>query len=53
MEDFFTAITNFGFPIVLSAYLLLRFEKKLDDLTQSIDKLDGSISDLVRDSVRK
>lgn len=53
MQDFFSAITNFGFPIVLSVYLLLRFEKKLDDLTKSIDKLDGSITDLVKDIARK
>lgn len=41
MEDFFNAVSNFGFPIVLTAYLLLRFEKKLDDLKDSIAGRDG------------
>ncbi|SDF93759.1 YvrJ protein family protein [Fontibacillus panacisegetis] len=30
-----TAISQVGFPIVLTAYLLTRFEKKLDKLTES------------------
>ena len=38
MEEFFNAISNFGFPIVVSAYLLFRFERKLDDLKKSIDE---------------
>ncbi|WP_110931157.1 YvrJ family protein [Paenibacillus bouchesdurhonensis] len=35
----FTAISQVGFPIVLTGYLLLRFEKKLEHLTQTISKL--------------
>jgi hypothetical protein len=34
-----TAISQVGFPIVLAAYLLTRFEKKLDKLTESISQL--------------
>lgn len=34
-----TAISQVGFPIVLTAYLLTRFEKKLDKLTESISQL--------------
>lgn len=34
-----TAISQVGFPIVLTGYLLLRFEKKLETLTESILKL--------------
>lgn len=32
MEEFLQILTNFGFPIALSCYLLLRFEKILNDL---------------------
>jgi len=34
-----TAISQVGFPIVLTGYLLTRFEKKLETLTESILKL--------------
>lgn len=43
MEEFFNAVTNFGFPIVVSGYLLLRFEKKLEALEKSINGSDGII----------
>lgn len=36
-------ITNFGFPVVLSGYLLIRFEKKLEYLTISINELNKII----------
>jgi len=39
MEEFFTILTNFGFPIALSCYLLLRFEKILDSLRTEISTL--------------
>ncbi len=32
-------LANYGFPMVLSWYLLLRIEKKLQILTKSIDGL--------------
>lgn len=31
-----TIVGNFGFPIFLTGYLLMRFEKKLDRLTSAI-----------------
>ncbi|MFC4775817.1 YvrJ family protein [Paenibacillus sp. GCM10023252] len=34
-----TAISQVGFPIVLTGYLLTRFEKKLDILTDTITRL--------------
>ncbi|WP_340430232.1 YvrJ family protein [Priestia megaterium] len=34
---------NFGFPIVVTFYLLLRFEKKIDHLTEAINKIATSI----------
>lgn len=38
MTDLFTAIGNFGFPIVVASYLLFRFEKKIEILSESIQK---------------
>ncbi len=39
MEDILTMIANFGFPIVVSAYLLVRIEGKLEKLTAAITDL--------------
>lgn len=39
-----TAISQVGFPIVLTGYLLLRFEKKIDLLTQTIRDLMDVLS---------
>jgi len=44
MEDLLRAIGNFGFPIVVSAYLLIRIEGKLDNLASSINKLSTILS---------
>ena len=39
MEELLISIGNYGFPMVLSVYLLIRVEKKLDDLTIAITEL--------------
>lgn len=39
MEEYLSAIANFGFPIVVSGYLLFRFETKIEKLEDSINKL--------------
>ncbi len=39
MEELFMQISNIGFPIVLSMYLLVRIENKMEQLTQSIQRL--------------
>ena len=39
MEEILTMIANFGFPIVVSAYLLVRIEGKLEKLTAAITDL--------------
>jgi hypothetical protein len=44
MEQFLSQIGNFGFPLVLAVYLLLRFEKKLEKLTEVISKLENTIN---------
>lgn len=38
MSELFSAISNFGFPIALTAYLLVRFEKKLESLSNNIEQ---------------
>ncbi|WP_035269068.1 YvrJ family protein [Desulfitibacter alkalitolerans] len=39
MEMIFTQVGNFGFPMVVAIYLLVRVEKKLDELTVAINNL--------------
>jgi len=39
MEQLFTLISSYGFPMVLSIYLLLRFETLIRGLKESIDTL--------------
>ncbi|MDO5714751.1 MAG: YvrJ family protein [Tissierellia bacterium] len=46
MEELLSHVSNLGFPIVITGYLLMRMEKKLDDLTNSITTLTHSIVDL-------
>ena len=46
MEEIYSNIANLGFPIVISIYLLVRIEGKLNDLTQSITDLSKTISTL-------
>lgn len=38
MTDLFTAISNFGFPVVVAGYLLFRFENKIEKLTDAINR---------------
>lgn len=52
MKDLLDAISTFGFPIVLSAYLLFRQEKKMDDLVESIKGRDG-ILDKINELLEK
>ncbi|GEA17275.1 YvrJ family protein [Moorella sp. E306M] len=39
MENLWVQIGNYGFPMVIAFYLLVRVEKKLDDLTAAIHDL--------------
>ncbi|NLJ98261.1 MAG: YvrJ family protein [Tissierellia bacterium] len=43
MEEIYTHIANLGFPIVISIYLLVRIEGKLNQLTESINELSRAI----------
>lgn len=42
----YTGIANLGFPIVISIYLLVRIEGKLNQLTESITELSKTISSM-------
>jgi hypothetical protein len=44
MEDFLKAIANYGFPIVIAAYLLLRMETKLVRLATAITDLSKVVA---------
>ncbi len=44
MEEIYSGIANLGFPIVISLYLLVRIEGKLNQLSESINELAKVIS---------
>jgi hypothetical protein len=46
MEDFLKAIANYGFPIVVAAYLLLRMEKTINDLVAEIVCIKEKINEI-------
>jgi hypothetical protein len=46
MEELIRIIGNVGFPIAVSAYLLVRIEKKLDELTYAISELRSTLINL-------
>ncbi len=39
MEELVVLVGNFGFPVAVSMYLLVRLEGKLETLTESIHSL--------------
>ena len=47
MEEIYTNIANLGFPIVLSIYLLVRIEGKLNQLSESIIELSKTIAQVL------
>ena len=44
ISQMFDYIKDFGFPMILSWYLLVRMESKLDSLTKVIGELSCSIA---------
>jgi hypothetical protein len=44
INELINMITNNGFPVVVSAYLLIRLEKQILSLSSSINKLNTIIS---------
>lgn len=53
MSEFFTAISNFGFPVVVAGYLLIRIEGRVEKLTLTINDLKNTIDDLKNEIARK
>lgn len=49
MEDILQAVANVGFPIAVSAYLLIRIEGKLEMLACSIAGLASAVAGRRRD----
>ena len=43
MEELFKLAANYGFPIVISGYLLIRMESKMESLAESIRALTNAI----------
>lgn len=44
MDGLLKQVGNFGFPIVISVYLLVRIEGKLEKLSESINELSRAIA---------
>lgn len=44
MDEIYSGIANLGFPIVISIYLLVRIEGKLNQLSESILELSKTIA---------
>lgn len=44
MEEILKLITTYGFPVVISIYLLFRMEQKLTTLQSAIEKLSEVIA---------
>ena len=44
MEQMLALIAKLGFPIVVSVYLLVRIENRLEALTESIHKLAEAVA---------
>ena len=43
MDELISNLPNVGFPIVLSLFLLVRMEKKIDELSNSIRELSEAL----------
>jgi hypothetical protein len=46
MQDVLTMIANFGFPIVVAVYLLVRIESRLEKLTVAITDLAKVVGEM-------
>lgn len=46
MEELFTGLANFTFPVIVAVFLLVRFEKKVEKLEESISGRDGLTSEI-------
>ncbi len=46
MDEILQGVANFGFPIIVSAYLLIRMETKMENLQKAIVDLSQTIKNL-------
>jgi hypothetical protein len=46
MNDILRAVADVGFPIVIAVYLLMVFGKKLDRLSDAVEKLSRYVEGL-------
>jgi len=46
MDEIINIISNIGFPMAISLYLLVRIEGKLENLTLSINELSQTIKSM-------
>jgi len=46
MEDILASVANVGFPIAVAAYLLVRIENRLDNLSASIGNLARVVAEM-------
>ena len=44
MDAIWAQVSNYGFPMVISIYLLVRVEKKLDEFTGAIIRLGQALN---------
>lgn len=47
IESLIPLIANVGFPVVVSFYLLIRIEGKLDELSACIKELSGIVTKML------
>ncbi|MCR1934039.1 YvrJ family protein [Clostridium tepidum] len=52
-EQLIKIVSDVGFPIAVSLYLLLRIEKKLDEITKTLISLDKTISSTMKQEKNK
>lgn len=52
MSEILKAVSNYGFPMVVAIYLLIRFETKLDSLATCITELNQSIKSFLEDYMK-
>lgn len=44
VDNWIIVLGNFGFPIVITGYLLVRFEKRIESLAEAIDNLKDAVN---------
>lgn len=47
MNDFLNMVANIGFPVAVTAYVLIRLEKQMTTLAASFNELNNSIQALI------